>query len=496
MANQSFIEIDNISKKFGNTQALNNVNFQAAGGEIHAILGENGAGKTTLVNILSGVIKPDSGSVKILGQDIQSFDPARMICSSVATVFQNLSLIPSLTVAENLFLRDAHRPVKYREEYTKSQDLLQHYSIKDIDPFKIVEDLSLNQKQKIEIIKALFRQPKVLMLDEPTSALNPPEVEWLLEIIQQLKKENVCILYISHRIAEVRELCDKISVLRNGEKVGTFQTKEVSDSQIVEKMLGHHLVKGLRSAEKVVTKEDVILQVENAYCLPELKPTNLFVHKGEILGMAGLAGQGQMDFFKILFGIQPCPACQVIVQGQSVHIKSPIDAIKAGIVFLPAERNNNTMFLGLSTKQNMTVAILKKISDYGWLNQKQEEKLVDSISKSLNININHLNNRISSLSGGNQQKALLGKWLLTNSSILLLYDPTRGVDIGTKFEIIKFVKQIAESGKTVIYYSTDIDELVEISDRVIVFYQGQICDEFIKTDIKSEKILQSVTGIE
>jgi ribose transport system ATP-binding protein len=319
-------------------------------------------------------------------------------------------------------------------------------------------------------------------------------VAWLFQIIQRLKNEGVCILYISHRIAEVRQLCDKISVLRNGENVGTFNINEVTNSQIIDKMLGHHLEQA-RSYEERRLSNQVILSVEHASRPPDLDSVDLNVYEGEVLGVAGLAGQGQMDFFRILFGIEQSPSCQITIGSQEVKIGSPIDAIKAGIVFLPAERNNNTMFYGLPTSQNMSISILDLISRNGWLNQNQEQEKVRSISKSLNINLDQIRNKISSLSGGNQQKALLGKWLLTNARIFLLFDPTRGVDIGTKFEIIKLVSQMAKSGKTIIYYSTDIDELVDLADRVIVFYQGRICDTFTRKEINSEKILQAVTGI-
>jgi len=488
------IQIEDVSKNFGNTQALDKVNFMAYGGEIHAVLGENGAGKSTLVNIISGIIRPDSGSVKIFGEDIKSCNPLKMLKSGVATVFQNLSLIPDLTVSDNLFLHDDDDKTKYQEEHLRIYEWFNQYGIKDINPFDVVKDLSLSQRQRIEIIKAIHLHPKILILDEPTSALNPPEVRWLFEIIKKLKTAGVCIIYISHRIDEIRGLCNKMSILKNGKKVGTYNIDELTNSEIVQKMLGHYLVQE-KKEEDQIKLDKAIMEIKGAAHYPELKKTDLKITKGEILGVAGLAGQGQINFFRILFGIDPCPSCTITINSQEIKIKSPIDAIMAGIAFLPAERNTSTMFLSLSVKQNMSIAILNMISRWGWLDYHQESAKVKFISDILNMNYKQSEHRISSLSGGNQQKALLGKWLLKDAKLYMLYDPTRGVDIGTKFEIIKFVKQMAKNGKTVIYYSTDISELVELSHRVIVFYQGIISDEFTGKNIKSDRILSSVTGI-
>ena len=355
------IQIEDVSKKFGNTQALDKVNFMAYSSEIHAVLGENGAGKSTLVNIISGVIRPDSGSVKIIGEDIKSYNPLKMLRSGVATVFQNLSLIPDLTVSGNLFLHDNNDKTKYREEYFKTYEWFNQYDIKDINPFDMVKDLSLSQRQRIEIIKAIHLHPKILILDEPTSALNPPEVRWLFEIIEKLKTAGVCIIYISQRINEIRGLCNKISIFKNGKKVGTYNTNELTNSEIIQKMLGHYLIQEKKEKDQIKLNK-AIMEIKGATHYPELKKTDLKVIQGEILGIAGLAGQGQINFFQILFGIDPCPSCTITMNSQEIKIKSPIDAIRAGIAFLPAERNTNTMFLGLSVKKNMSIAILNMIS--------------------------------------------------------------------------------------------------------------------------------------
>ena len=488
------INIKEVSKKFGNTQALDSVYFSAKGGEIHAILGENGAGKTTLVNIISGVVKPDSGTMNINGEEVIDFKPKYMLERKVATVYQNLSLLPNLTVAENIFINHHLEGIKYNQEVIKTTKLLHQYSIEDIEPLDRVEDLSLSQKQIIEIIKALSINPKILMLDEPTSGLNPPEVKWLFSIVKKLRNLGVCIIFISHRIDEVRDLCDFTTVLRNGKRVGSFETNELSNEEIIQKMLGHVLIQD-KDRIKQYSKTHTLIRIKNANHPPHLFPTDLSINKGEILGVAGLAGQGQLELFEILFGIDPCQSCSIFMQDKEVRIKSPIDAINSGIVFLPAERTNKTMFKKLSVRQNMSLVILDMISNFGWINFNQEEKYLKKVCKMLSINYDQINNKMSSLSGGNQQKALLGKWILKNSKLYMLYDPTRGVDIGTKFEILKFIQNMSEEGKTIIYYSTDIDELVKLSHRVIVFFDGEVCDEFSGNEIKSQKILQAVTGI-
>lgn len=491
------LELSNIHKRYGNTVALRDVEFSCRQGEIHAILGENGAGKSTLIKVITGIVKADKGNSSVLGRNIGNLKPVEIIHLGLSTVYQELSFVPDLTVARNFVLASQYSTFLSNRAVNKLvQEQLQEFEIYGISANMLVRELSIGQRQQLEIARALYRKPEVLLLDEPTSALNPPEVEWLFSYLRQLKENGCSIVFISHRMDEIKGICDRITILRNGENAGTFNSNDVDNDTIIRAMLG----KSLDNTYSTIGKNEesrnneIAVELKNLSVSPGLRDISFKAYKGEIIGIAGLAGQGQIQLFSALYGLAQPSSGVININGKKVTVSSPRKAIANGIVYVPSDRGNEGLLLNLPVEENMALPVLEDFSKFGWIDEKRERNAVMSMAKQVGISITKVDDPARSLSGGNQQKVLLGKWLLTGAQVILLYDPTRGVDIGTKLEINTFAAELAKEGRTLFYYSTDVDELSHIADRIIVFYQGKIIAELSGHQINSEAVLAATTG--
>ena len=485
-----------VSKQFGTTRALHDVSLSVRAGQIHALLGENGAGKSTLIKIVTGLLAPDSGEVEALGTPVRFGRPDRVIASGLSTVFQDLSLIPGLTAAANLALgtRGVGRIVARSRRSARAT--LAAFGVTDIDPDDLVSDLSFGQRQRLEIVRALARRPRILLLDEPTSALGQPEVEWLFGLLANERARGTAIVLISHRMGEIREVCDRVSILRNGEHVGTRDAESVSDAEIVQLMLGRSLAAAFpdRTAVPRPAAPDVALDVADLAVPPLLREATFAVHAGEVLAIAGLDGQGQRQVLRALGGLEPGGSGIVSRRGHRVSVRSSRAAISAGIALVPADRAREGLLLPISVASNMSLPIVQRFARRILIDEDAERDAVAAMASSLDLAADRLPLPVSALSGGNQQKVLLGKWLLTQAEVILLDDPTQGVDVGTKYEIGAQVLRLASEGKGVILYSTDLDELVHLADRVLIFYAGRIVAELSQPGLDAEAILGPMTG--
>jgi ribose transport system ATP-binding protein len=497
----ALVEANAISKRFGGTIALNAASFSCQRGSIHALLGENGAGKSTLVKALAGVVTPDSGTILIDGQAATISSPAQAARVGIIPVFQELSLMPQLTVAENIFITNPpynrlgmiHR----KQLYQQTEALFSRLKLHSIDPNALVSELPLALRQLVEIAKALSRQPQLLILDEGTSALSIQDVRVVFDIMRALRDEGKSLVFISHRMAEVKEIADTLTIFRDGQDVGSFPMGSVSEDEMVQLMIGRKLEqvfppKPVRSAEP-----NPGLEVKNLNWEQKLHNISLTVGKGEIVGLGGLDGQGQGELFLALFGLLRGLQGEIVVDGQSVKLSGPAKAAQAGIqmALIPEDRKTEGLILSMSVGDNTTLTILDRIARWGLINPKQERESIDQIVAQMRIKISSHRSPVRNLSGGNQQKVVIGKWLQTNAKIYLLHDPTRGIDVATKQEIYQLIRALADDGATILFFSTELAELIGLCDRVLVLYEGRIFREIVGADITEENIVAAALGL-
>jgi ribose transport system ATP-binding protein len=490
------LSVHQISKSYGATLALREVSLRVSRGEIHALLGENGAGKSTLVKILSGIIRPDSGRIEIGGTE---FSPATLMHArmcGVSTAFQELSLLPNLSVADNLMLPRLAKGFGGRASVKANRRaaaaILNLFGVADIVPDVLVEDLSLAQKQRLEIVRALSHLPRFLILDEPTAALAEPE--WLFCQLERVAADGTAILYITHRLGEVRRLCSRATILRNGENVRTVDLERVPDSEILAAIAGvapaRHFA---RQYWKEQTASDFALSVRNL-AGAGVSDISLDMRQGEIVGVAALEGQGQRELFRTLGGAAPITSGNVVVRGRIICPASPARALREGIAFLPEERKTEGLFLGLNVSANISVSILDRLQWFGILDQAREHAYAAVQAREVDLAERFLRMPMTALSGGNQQKVLLARVLLSGARILVLFDPTRGVDVNTKRVIYEVIRRFAASGGSVLIYSTELEELVQLVDRCVVMYQGRIVGEVEAGALSEEKLLTLAFG--
>lgn len=496
------LELAGISKRFGTTHALQEVSFSCQAGEIHALLGENGAGKSTLIKIVTGVLKPDEGTARFLGSAVPFGHPGRVTAAGLSTVYQDLSLVPGLTVASNFYLGEPRMffaPSRLKER--KVGRVLAEFGLTDIAPTDLVDSLSFGQRQRLEIVRALNRNPRVLLLDEPTSALSRPEVEWLFALLRTHRERGAAIVFISHRMGEIRGICDRVTVLRNGQNVGTRDADSVNDGEIVQLMLGRSLAAAFPTRpERSATQPGAalaaapVLEVRELAVAPLLTHVNFSLNPGEVLGIAGLDGQGQRLLLGALAGTRRVQAGEILRRGRPVRIGSPAASIRNGIALIPADRAREGLIMPLSVCQNMSLPVIGRFTRFGLIREAEEKTAVVEMASVLDLGLDRIQTAVGNLSGGNQQKVLLGKWLMTGAEAILLDDPTQGVDVGTKFEIGVQILRLATEGRGVLLYSTDLSELAHLADRVLVFYQGRIAAELQGSEMTEEAILMAMTG--
>jgi ribose transport system ATP-binding protein len=483
-----------VAKRYGFTVALDGVSFEIPQGSAHALIGENGAGKSTLVKIVSGITRPDSGEIEVFGESMRRIaTPARAAALGIGTAFQELSLVPTLTVADNLLLGiEPHSP---RELHHQARKLLDACQIPDISPGWRVEDLTLPERQMVEIAKAVRHEPRLLFLDESTSALGEGASEWFTTLLSRQRDKGTTLVFITHRLGEVREHCDHATVLRNGEAVGDVVIDEADEDEVVRMMIGRSMDQAFPdrrpACDRPVRLATRGLRLDGAF-----QDVDLELREGEILGVAGLDGQGQRELFLSLFGVLPSNGGEILVDDQPVQIRSPRDAIDShlGISLVPEDRKTEGLFLSLSTATNMAIPSLGSLASHGWLNERHLRRRAVETAEQLNLDPRVVNGEVGELSGGNQQKVVIGKWVLAGARFLLLYDPTRGVDVGTKFEIYKLIQTLAEEGRSMLVYSSDLTEVVGLCDRVLTFYRSQVSGEFSGDELTETNVLSAIVG--
>ena len=492
-ANSPAIEMRGIEKSFGTNPVLKNVDFSVTVGEVHALAGENGAGKSTLMKILQGVYQKDAGEILVSGQVTEIEDTFAARRAGIGMVFQEFSLIPSLTVAQNIFL--TNEPTKFgliddAKATALALGIFKEMEV-EVDPSRTVESMPTALWQLTEIAKALAQNAKVLIMDEPTASLAKHEAEGLFALIERLKAKGIAIVYISHRMDEIYRIADRITVLRDGSRVLTESLKKVSPEQIVEAIVGRksaaHLVHKSR-ADKISSK--IALDVKNLSSGPKLQNVSLQLRRGEILGLAGLMGSGRTELVNTLFGILKPTSGTIAINGKLVDISSPKRAIDNRIALVPEDRRSQGLVLDHPVTENLTLPLLDDLKSSGLLSKKKIAVKSKEIIDQFDIKLAHPSIRVSSLSGGNQQKVVIGKWLGTNPEILLMDEPTAGVDIGTKSEILDLVRKIADSGKSVILVSSELPELLSVSDRILVLKDGHVSKSLNRDEIPSEEFLQ------
>ena len=495
------ISVDRLTKNYGPTRALDGASFDVNKGDVHALLGENGAGKSTIVKVLSGLVRPNNGEVRIDGRILPFGSPRAARALGIATAFQEISQIPDLTVSRNLLLPEeplrAGLFIDRAASRRRVAQIIEEQELLDIHPDADFRDLDLPLRQKIEIAKAVAHKPAILLLDEPTSALSGKDVDWLERRIAQACAGGATVILITHRLPEVRRFCSRLSVLRGGQHVGTFATETVSDDDVMSLIVGRSIGSAYPKrapANLPLPDASPLLSVDRLAVLPRLEEATFQIRAGEILGVGGLQGMGQLELFNALFGIESPTAGSIEVEGRPVVLASPRDAVRAGVSLVPEERKTEGLALKLCGKHNVSLPVIDRLSRFGWIDSDREQSAVARILRRVQVHARALFMPCSAFSGGNQQKIVLAKWLLTDSRILLLFDPTRGVDIGTKREIFLLMHEFADAGGAILFYSTDTAELTHLCDRVAVIYRGRIAEILDKDDASEDRILRIALG--
>ena len=492
--------INELSKRFGATVALDGASVSIGRGEIHALLGENGAGKSTLVRILSGLTLPDAGTISVFGERAQMADPRGARSLGIATAFQEMTLVPDLTVQDNLLLGQAPTRLGFvldrRRARRWTEAALARLELVSVDPQGEVRDCPAPVRQKLEIARAITRDPRILLLDEPTSTLSVQDVEWLGRRIDELRGRGVTVLFITHRMPEVRLFCDRLTILRNGRQVGTFAVGEISPDEVVRLVIGRSLAATFPPAPPPQRRGAPALEVRQLTVRGRVEDVTFSLWPGEIIGVAGLQGMGQSELFHALFGVVPADSGAIAVDGRTVIIASPRDAINAriGISLVPEERNTEALALKLSGLENVSLPTLDRFARFGWIDSETERRAVDHVLARVQVHPRALYRACASFSGGNQQKIAIAKWLLAESRVLLLFDPTRGVDVGTKHEIYVLMREFVAAGGAVLFYSTDVLEIVNLCSRVITLYNRRINGELAGEAVREEEIMRFALG--
>ena len=487
------LSLKNITKQYPGVLALDRVSLDFVAGEVHALLGENGAGKSTLIKAIAGAIEPDGGVLRIGAQEYAKMTPHQARSLGVEVIYQEFNLVPSMSVAENIFLGDKTGKgliVDTKVMVQRAREVFEQFAI-EIDPHALVRDLPSAQQQIVEIAKAVSKNVKILIMDEPTAPLTVNEVESMFEIVRQLKARGVTILYISHRLEEIFRIADKVSVLRDGRYIATRQTAATNRKELISLMVGREL-KESYPARQIVPHE-VALEVRHL-CGNGDVDISFSVRKGEILGFSGLVGAGRTELARVIFGAEPAESGEILLEGKPVQIRSPQDAINLGIGLIPEDRKNQGVFLDMDIKWNISFSQVRRLSRYTVVDTRQEATVAEKYRALLQIKTPSLGQQVKNLSGGNQQKVVLAKSLAAESKVLIFDEPTRGIDVGAKQEIYNLMCALANDGIAIIMISSDMEELLGMSDRVIVLCEGRIAGEVPRAQFNQNLILDLASG--
>jgi inositol transport system ATP-binding protein len=497
MNGEYILEMKGICKEFPGVKALDNVQLRVKKGTIHALMGENGAGKSTLMKILNGIYLPDAGVIRFKGKEVKVNSPHDAIVMGISMIHQELSPIPHMTIAENIFL--GREPsigrtglVKDREMEYNTTKLLEELEI-NLNPKTRMRDLSIANMQMVEIAKAISYNSELIIMDEPTSAISEKEVEHLFKIMRSLKERGVSIIYISHKLDEIFKIADEVTVLRDGEYVGTEPIESITKEKLIEMMVGREL-KHMFPKEQAEIGE-VILEVKNFTKKGKFYDVNFKVRRGEILGISGLMGAGRTEVVESIFGVTRPDSGEVFIKGEKVAINSPADAIKNGMGLITEDRKLTGLFLPLSVKDNMIMASVNNYVDGLFVKDRKANSACETQRERLRIKTPSLDQIVKFLSGGNQQKVLIARWLLTYPDILILDEPTRGIDVGAKAEIHRLMSKLAGEGKAVIMISSELPEILGMSDRIVVMHEGRITGELSREEATQDRIMMYATGL-
>lgn len=485
------LEFQEITKSFPGVLALDRVSFQAKGGEVTALVGENGAGKSTLLKVLNGDYQPDSGKYLIDGQECHFKAPQEAIAAGVSIIYQERQIIPYLSVAENLYMEEipinkAHL-IDYRNLNRKAQTIIDEFKL----PIKAndrVKDLSVAYQQMVEIMKAYRRNPKIIAFDEPSASLSDTEIETLFEIIEQLKKKGIIILYVSHRMNEIFQITNQVVILKDGKFVEQLPTSETDEMDIVRKMVGRDLGDIFKSLERNDKIGDVVLEAKNLVA-DNVKDVSFQLRAGEVLGFAGLVGAGRTETIRLIFGADKKQSGEIFVEGKPVHIERPEDAIALGMGLCPEDRKEQGIIAKRSVSNNVSLAVIPRLKKKGFFDFQKEKQMAKDGVKNLKVKTPSIEKAIGELSGGNQQKVILARWLASDPKILILDEPTKGIDVGSKSEIYQIICNLAKQGLGVIVISSELTEILGVCDRIVVMCEGRVTGELMREDATDEKVL-------
>ena len=496
----ALLEMRNIDKVFPGVRALSNVDFTLHAGEIHSLMGENGAGKSTLVKVLTGVYPKDGGTIHLNGREISPKTPKEAQEEGISTVYQEVNLCPNLTVAENIFIgREPRRFgfIDWKEVNRRSVELLQKLDV-DIDVNKTLDNYPVAIQQMVAIARAVDVDAKILILDEPTSSLNEGETARLFKIVRQLQKQGMGIIFISHFLEQIYELCDHITILRNGELVGSYELAKLPRLELIARMVGKDLndVKDMdKMAEKSVPSEEVFIETDHAASIGQIKDVSLQIHKGEVIGFAGLLGSGRTETAEMLFGLKDVTGGQLKINGKAEKLANPMAAMRDGIAFCPEDRKLAGIIGDLTVRENIILALQAMDGMFTHIPYSEQVKLADQFIEKLRIKVSDRDQLIKNLSGGNQQKVIIARWLATHPQFLILDEPTRGIDVGTKTEIQKMAVELAKTeGMSVAFISSEMDEMVRTCSKLIVMRDRRKVAELTGEQVSSDGVMQAIAG--
>ncbi len=489
----NILEVKNITKIYPGVVALNDVSMDVREGEVHALIGENGAGKSTLIKVITGAIEPNDGEILYGGKSYSRMSPELSRQLGIEAIYQEFNLAPAVSVAENIYIGSKVNDgpvIDYKKLYSDAAKVLDNFTV-EISPKSLVKDLTVAYMQLVEIAKAIARNAKLIIMDEPTAPLTEDEVGNLFEIIAQLKKQGVSIIYISHRLDELFAVSDRVTVMRDGEVITTKDTKDFNKEQLIYHMVG----RGLNETfpERNVTYGEPVLEVKDL-CGNGVEPVSFTLRKGEVLGLAGLVGAGRTELVRLIFGADPKDGGKIFIEGKEIHISKPQDAVRNGIGLVSEDRKAQGVFLRMSIKTNITVTILEKLARWGVINRRSEDDCAVEYREALNIKTPSLEQLAGNLSGGNQQKVALAKWLASKSKVLILDEPTRGIDVGAKQEIYQLINRLAEEGLGIIVISSEMEEILGITDRLLILSEGRLNGTLEKEEYSQTTVLKYASG--